>query len=294
MGYLHIQNLYRNREILLFRECYALEKVHGTSAHVAWKEGELRFFSGGVKHDSFVALFDEAVLVEHFIATGRDDVIVYGEAYGGKCQGMKDTYGDDLRFIVFDVRMGYAWLNVPDAEQVAQSLGFEFMPYVQNSTDIECLDQRRDQPSVVAMRRGCGDGKKREGVVLRPLIEVTKNNGERIIAKHKREDFQETRTKRKVTADPAQLKVLADAQAIADEWVTEMRLTHVMDALRAQPGANGRLLQPESMGDVIKAMIADVEREAEGEIVASKPARKAIGKRTAAMVMQRMKESVQS
>ena len=32
MGYLHIENLYKAQDILLFRECYALEKVHGTAA----------------------------------------------------------------------------------------------------------------------------------------------------------------------------------------------------------------------------------------------------------------------
>ena len=38
MGYLHIENLYRPiaQSILLFREVYALEKIHGTSAHVGW------------------------------------------------------------------------------------------------------------------------------------------------------------------------------------------------------------------------------------------------------------------
>ena len=30
MGYLHIDNLYRAREILLLREAFALEKIHGT------------------------------------------------------------------------------------------------------------------------------------------------------------------------------------------------------------------------------------------------------------------------
>lgn len=28
MGYLHIDNLYKAQEILLFRTCYALEKIH--------------------------------------------------------------------------------------------------------------------------------------------------------------------------------------------------------------------------------------------------------------------------
>ncbi len=45
MSYLHIDNLYRSQDILLFRECYALEKIHGTSAHVAYHNGEVKFFS---------------------------------------------------------------------------------------------------------------------------------------------------------------------------------------------------------------------------------------------------------
>jgi hypothetical protein len=30
MGYLHIDNLYKSQDILLFKRCYALEKIHGT------------------------------------------------------------------------------------------------------------------------------------------------------------------------------------------------------------------------------------------------------------------------
>ncbi len=29
MGYMHIDNLYKDQTILMFRECYALEKIHG-------------------------------------------------------------------------------------------------------------------------------------------------------------------------------------------------------------------------------------------------------------------------
>ena len=84
MGYMKIQNLYKAQGILLFRECYALEKIHGTSAHVAWDGKDIRFFSGGAKHDAFVGLFDEPALVEAFQTLGCDSVVVYGEAYGGK------------------------------------------------------------------------------------------------------------------------------------------------------------------------------------------------------------------
>ena len=51
MGYRHIDNLYKDDRIFSFDECYALEKIHGTSAHVHYKadqtDGSLIFFSGG-------------------------------------------------------------------------------------------------------------------------------------------------------------------------------------------------------------------------------------------------------
>ena len=282
MGYLHIENLYKNQTILRFKECYALEKVHGTSAHIGWKDGVVRYFSGGAKHANFVALFDEADLIERFKAVGSDDIVIYGEAYGGKMQGMRDTYGDELRFIVFDVKIGGVWLDVPDMENVAYDMGCEVVPWRRLPTDIATLDAARDLDSGVGERRGC-PRKKGEGVVLRPLHEFIDKRGNRLIAKHKRDDFRETKTPRPVDAE--KLKVLSDAQEIADEWVTHQRLTHVLDAM-------GGDIQMEQMGDLIKAMLADVEREAEGEIILSKPARKAIGSRAAQMFKIRLQESL--
>lgn len=66
MSYMHIDNLYKNQEILLFRKCYALEKVHGTSANVRWKGGVLGFYAGGANHQNFVNLFDAEKLTARF------------------------------------------------------------------------------------------------------------------------------------------------------------------------------------------------------------------------------------
>ena len=54
MAYMHIDNLYKAQEILAFKECYALEKIHGTSAHIYWSGETLRLFAGGVSHEGFV------------------------------------------------------------------------------------------------------------------------------------------------------------------------------------------------------------------------------------------------
>lgn len=271
MGYRHTDNLYKNQNILLFKECYALEKIHGTSAHIKHESDNLTFFSGGVKHASFVELFDEEELRERFKEITSGLIVVYGEAYGGSCQGMKDTYGPDLKFIGFEVKIGDIWLNVPNAHDVCSKLGIEFVDYVRIPTDLASIDAERDKPSTQAIRNGMGE-KMREGIVLRPIVEVTLNNGERIIAKHKRAEFSETKTVREVTPD--KLQVMLEASRIADEWVTEMRLEHVLDKL---PDCAGM----EQTGKVIKAMQEDVYREAKGEIVESKAALSAIAKKTA-------------
>lgn len=284
MGYLHINNLYKDQRIFLFRECYALEKVHGTSAHIMWKAetGSLTFFSGGASHDLFTKLFDTAALSAGFAALGHAEVLVYGEAHGGSQQGMKSTYGDALRFIVFDVLIGESWLSVPDMEQVAIGLGLEVVPYRKVLADLGVLNAERDQPSEVAVRRGCGE-KPREGVVLRPLVELHTNNGERVIAKHKGEAFEERKTPQKVV-DSTKLAVLADANAIAEEWVTPMRLAHVLDKM-SDAGI-------EQTRDVIVAMVEDVRREAKGEIVESREAMSAIGRRTAQLFKARLQSAL--
>lgn len=293
MGYRKIPNLYKDQTVLMFRECYALEKIHGTSARIDWRvessgdpecstnNGKISFFSGGAKHDDFVALFDETELEERLIALGHARVSVYGEAYGGKLQGMRETYGDELRFVVFEVKIGDTWLCVPDAAEVADKLGLEFVAYRKIKCNLASINNERDSPSIQALRNGVsshGDvgfivnSRVREGVVLRPLTECRKSNGDRVIVKHKNEAFIETRIPREV--DPEKLKVLQDAEAIALEWVTDMRLAHVLDKL-------GNPSEIERTGDVCKAMIADVEAEGEGEIEWSKEARKVIGKRAA-------------
>lgn len=302
MGYLHISNLYKPeaQKILLFKRCYALEKIHGTSAHIQFIPNALitndsscdllgasfTLFSGGEKHLNFVALFDRTKLEEGFKACGLPvdrKTTIYGEAYGGKQQDMSDTYGKQLKFIVFDVQVGDNWLDVPNAEKIANKLGLEFVHYVEISTDLADIDEQRDADSVQAIRNGVGAGKKREGVVLRPLFEVKLNNDERLMAKHKRDDFGETKTPRAV--DPNQLQILTDAKAIAEEWCVPNRLQHILQKFPADIGM-------EKTREVIYAMVEDVLREAAGEIVPSDAVNKAIGQKTVQLFKEHLKSKL--
>jgi hypothetical protein len=119
--------------------------------------------------------------------------------------------------------------------------------------------------------------------VLRPLVELRKNDGERVITKHKREEERETKTPREIGED--KLKILTEAQSIADEWVTENRLVkHVLPKLSDTSISN--------MGGIIKAMVEDIRLESSRETVWSKDVEKAIGKNTAILYKRILNRSV--
>jgi hypothetical protein len=279
MGYMKIENLYRNNTIMEFRKCYALEKVHGTSAHIQWSKGKVTFFSGGEKHENFIKLFDEEKLTQFFLSKEHpEDVVVriHGEAYGGKQQGMSKTYGPTLAFIAFDVRVGDLWLDVPKAEEYCLAAGVEFVPYEYIPTTETALNYERDRDSIVAIRRGMGEGHIREGVVLRPPFEVRMNSGSRVMSKHKRAEFREHKTERKIEQDPDKRKTLEDAEAIAEEWCVGMRLEHVIDQVKRE----GFEPKMENIPVIINTMVKDIYTEAAGEIVESREVNRAISTKT--------------
>lgn len=93
-----------------------------------------------------------------------------------------------------------------------------------------------------------------------------------MILKYKNDDFRETTTTREIS--PEKLQVLSNANAVAEEWVTLMRLSHVLDKIDTP-------YTIEKTGEVVKAMISDVKREGSNEINWSKNVEKAIGSKTA-------------
>jgi hypothetical protein len=283
MGYMHIDNYHKDPKISLFKEAWALEKLHGTSAHITWKNNQVVYFSGGEKYSNFIALFDDAKLTEKFKEFPQDEITIYGEAYGGKQQGQSWRYGKELKFCAFDVQIGDHWLDVPSAERFVQNFGIEFVAYKKIATDIESLDAARDAPSEQAKRNGIEGDKPMEGIVLRPLIEMRTSAEKRVICKHKRAEEQETRTP-KTPLTEEEKKAIAETNLVLDTWVTPLRLDHVLDKLKI----DGQDVPFERTGEVIKSMVEDVCREGEGEFIETKEVRKAIGTRTVSLFKKRL------
>ncbi len=283
MRYMKIKNLYSDKRVLLFKKVWATEKIHGTSAWIIYTGHEenkrLLFHPGGYKHDLFIALFDQDKLLKKCTELfGNMKVKLHGEHYGGKIQRMKDIYGDTNDFILFDIKIGDCWLSFDKVQSLAEKLELPIVHGVIVNATVKKLDEQRDAPSELAKIKGLGDNKQREGIVIHPLEEMTLNNGERLIAKHKGENFRETTTKREIS--DKEIKLLTNAQEVAEEWVTPMRLNHVLDKF---PDA-----KINQMREIINAMVDDVKIESENEVVWMNQFPKAIAKRTAFLFKQHL------
>jgi hypothetical protein len=263
----------------MFKECYVSEKIHGTSAHIRWDNGNLHFFSGGSSQAIFISLFDQKALTDMAHSIDVPKWVIYGEAYGGKCQGMRNTYGNDLKFVAFEAKIGDMWLDTHKAKKFVDTFGLDFVWYTKCDTHIDTLNKYRDQPSKQAEKVGMGSDKKSEGIVIRPLLEMTKNDGGRIMAKHKAEEFGETKTPRVVTDQ--ELRILTQINEIVEEWVTENRLSNILSHIEKE-------LEIQDIPVLMNLMIEDVLREGEGELVKSRELTKAISREVAMMVKRRL------
>jgi hypothetical protein len=256
MGYLSIENLYKHPEVISRnKEWYAMEKIHGTSANITYDNKQWKLHSGGSKSSKFVKLFDIDNLTERILALEHkfDKLIIYGEAYGPVLK-MSTTYGSKLRFVAFDVNVDGKWYNVPDAEKLVLTLGLDFISYKKITSTIKDIDAARDEHSIQAIRNGLGEGKIREGIVLRPIEESIDKYNNRIIFKHKRSEFSEHKNYKKIGG----VQSYENEDKIADDWVNVMRLVHVLQGLQK----NSIDINYQS---VISAMITDIEKESKGE-----------------------------
>lgn len=305
MGYRKIPNLYKPetaKAILSLEFCYAMEKIHGTSANITLGPEGLKLFSGGIQHERFKELLIgrfgdllelEAKINKAMFLTEQLCIkaTIYGELYGGKCQKMSDVYGP-LNFVAFEVQLFPAgeepkWLNVPTANYFCAMANIPFVHWERGPATLEWLDAQRDKPSMQAKLNGMGV-KYGEGIVVRPTQESYRDKwGNRLLAKHKSEKYRECRTPRK--PDPEKMVRWEGAQKVAGEFVVPERLNHVLDALRVSGLEANDVCHT---GKVVKAMLDDIKVEEGDEIEWTPEVSKAIGAKTAKMFIGRVRSNV--
>lgn len=110
------------------------------------------------------------------------EVCLYGEGFGpGIQKGGK--YGENVDFILFDVRVGEHWLHPFDIAAIAMSLMIRHVP-IKGVMQLERVIQIVEGGFTSAF----GDFEA-EGVVIRPTVPLFNRYGGRIMAKLKGADF---------------------------------------------------------------------------------------------------------
>jgi len=196
----------RNRVYDTLKTWRWTEKVDGTNIRVIWQDGKLTF--GGKTdnaqlHTELVNWLHENITPEKMASAfpdcGDAPVVIYGEGYGPGIQKNGRLYAATKKFIVFDVRVGFWWLNDENMRDVAAKLGLDAVPYLGEMTLEDATAKVR-----AGFRSSLNGGvAQAEGMVGRPIEALFDKKGHRLIVKLKTKDF--IRTPAKVLTMPAVL-----------------------------------------------------------------------------------------
>jgi len=168
------------------------EKVDGTNIRIMIGEtgfNQIRF--GGKTDNASIPVSLINRLEEHFYGANGlrllekfpDGACLYGEGYGARIQKGGGNYRPDQDFVLFDVKVGHWWLQRKDVEEIAQFCGIDVVPIVGSGTLYDMVKLCRN-----GMQSTWGNFQS-EGLIARPLVELSARSGKRIITKLKTKDF---------------------------------------------------------------------------------------------------------
>lgn len=189
-----IEGKFRNNyvEYLKDNQWIFTEKIDGTNVRIMW-DGHNVTFGGRTDNAQmpipliqtlnkmFLGITNEQLFEQQF---GEKDVVLYGEGYGGKIQS-GSAYTQEQSFILFDIKVGGKFLTREVVECIAKSFNVQVVPICLTGTIKEAIDYVRTKPNSIIAEQP----KESEGVVGRPLVELTDFRGNRLIIKIKVCDF---------------------------------------------------------------------------------------------------------
>lgn len=190
-----IEGAFRNPTVEFLKDNFweFTEKIDGTNIRICW-DGHRVTYGGRTERASIPAhlmtklleLFGTPEVEELFEQVfGEKEVILFGEGYGAKIQGVGGQYRSDVSFILFDVLIGDNYQSRSTVEDIAKTFGIEVVPIVLRGTIEDGVNFVKTNP-----KSTIGNAMM-EGVVGRPLVELNDRCGNRIIVKIKWRDFRD-------------------------------------------------------------------------------------------------------
>jgi hypothetical protein len=190
-----IEGQYRNEtvEFLKDMEWEFTEKIDGTNIRIIWDGHKVEFRGRTDKAqipsallNRLIELFggeiNEQIFEQNF---GEKEVMLIGEGYGAKIQGVGGLYRPDQDFILFDVMIGENYQPRETVNAVAKMFNLDVVPIVLKGTIQEGIDfVKRNPKSTIGTAL-------MEGIVGRTKAELKDRCGNRVIVKIKARDFDE-------------------------------------------------------------------------------------------------------
>ncbi len=178
-------------EYLQNNEWVFTEKIDGTNIRVVWDGHRVAFYGRtdnaqipsqliGRLMELFGGEVNEQLFEQKF---GEKEVMLIGEGYGAKIQKCGAEYRADQDFILFDVMVGYLFLDREAVAEIASYFGLDTVPVVLRGTIKDAVELVKSNPASMI-----GTAKS-EGLVGRPMVEMQDRLGNRVIVKIKTRDF---------------------------------------------------------------------------------------------------------
>lgn len=276
--YPHIENIDVVPAIFELPEVVVTEKVHGSAMRIGMIDGRARMGGRRLEFDNirpeskdgqgFVSwVLDTGLDRKIETACGGQEVILYGEWHGSGTaskgwpqiqKGIRYINGNDFR--VFDVKLDGRYLPQDEVALWAAKVGLKTMPVLyRGKPNAQAFNALIDTMSRVGGENGIRDPENTiEGIVIRPPTMQWDAHGNPVMAKYKVGKWAERASATKHPKTSFQEKpVLPGAREFAKEFVTPMRLEHVLDQLREEKLP----IDVSSLGEVLKHMGQDIKRE---------------------------------
>ena len=228
MNYPSIRNLERAPEILCLPEIIATEKIHGMSWRILVPAGattaeSFRYGSRGSWVGEDHATLGAAVRECRRLFGARPvppdlgGCFIFGEIYGPSVQKEIQYLPEGFGFRVFDIGRDGTFWNWPDMAMIAGRLGVDTVPELyRGRPDPAVLKRLVAEPSTLVN----SGAEPREGVVIRPPLEMVDSFGERMIAKYKVGQFADHESAGKaidVESATGEAKLIGDLATFASQ-----------------------------------------------------------------------------
>jgi hypothetical protein len=183
----------KNPTYSMLKTWHWTEKIDGTNIRIIWSPNTPVELSFGGKTDNanipaqLVTHLQQIVSIDGLRAIFPDaPAVIYGEGYGAGIQKGGGLYSPTKKFIAFDVLVdGQWWLNWENTVDVAQKLGLDNVPYIDEMT----LEEATEMVRIGFPSRLNGGQCPAEGLVGRPLETLFDKKHARLIVKLKTKDF---------------------------------------------------------------------------------------------------------